>query len=353
MKKRPIGPLVEALQANGAGVEYVEGKGSLPLRVKAGQRMKGGDIDLAATVSSQYVSSLLMCAPYADQDVTLRLVGGKPISQLYIDMTTAMMASFGIHVKKSTTEEHTYHIPRGRYSNPKEYVIESDASSATYPLAIAAITGTTCTVPNIGSGSLQGDAKFAVDVLRPMDCTVEQTETSTTVTGPPKGSLKPIEEVDMEPMTDAFLTASVLAAVAGHGGSPATTRIVGIANQRVKECNRIKAMKDELAKFGVTCRELPDGIEVDGRSYKDLKKPAEGVHCHDDHRIAMSFSVLGTVAPCDTLVQERECVGKTWPGWWDTLRNTFGAELDGVDLEAKIQDVPTAGQGSDRSIFII
>ncbi|KAL8965450.1 MAG: hypothetical protein Q9197_006506, partial [Variospora fuerteventurae] len=355
MKKRPVGPLVEALQENGAAVEYLESKGSLPLNIKAGQGMKGGDIDLAATISSQYVSSLLMCAPYANKDVTLRLVGGKPISQLYIDMTTAMMASFGLHVQKSSTEDHTYHIPRGRYKNPPEYVIESDASSATYPLAIAAITGTTCTVPNIGSSSLQGDARFAVEVLRPMGCKVEQTETSTTVTGPSKGTLKAINEVDMEPMTDAFLTASVLAAVAQNGGdgkTTATTRIIGIANQRVKECNRIKAMKDELAKFGVTCRELPDGIEIDGRPYADLSKPVGGVHCYDDHRVAMSFSVLGTIAPGGTLIQERECVGKTWPGWWDTLRQPFGAQLDGVDLEAKTVSSDVQ-QRSNKSIIII
>ncbi|KAL8940421.1 MAG: hypothetical protein Q9216_002826, partial [Gyalolechia sp. 2 TL-2023] len=352
MKKRPIGPLVEALQANGAGISYLESKGSLPLNVKAGQGMKGGDINLAATVSSQYVSSLLMCAPYAEKDVTLRLIGGKPISQLYIDMTAAMMASFGIHVRKSSTEEHTYHIPRGRYTNPQEYVIESDASSATYPLAIAAITGTTCTVPNIGSGSLQGDARFAIDVLRPMGCLVEQTQTSTTVTGPAKGSLRPIIEVDMEPMTDAFLTASILAAVAQNGGNHSTTRIVGIANQRVKECNRIKAMKDELAKFGVTCRELPDGLEIDGIPYEDLDRPIGGVHCYDDHRVAMSFSVLGTIAPQGTLLQERECVGKTWPGWWDTLRQPFGAQLEGVDLEAG-KASSEAKKGFDQSIFII
>ncbi|KAL8926430.1 MAG: hypothetical protein Q9208_002973 [Pyrenodesmia sp. 3 TL-2023] len=352
MKKRPIGPLVEALQANGAGVDYLEGLGSLPLKIKAGHGMKGGDINLAATVSSQYVSSLLMCAPYAHNDITLRLVGGKPISQLYIDMTSAMMASFGIHVQKSSTEEHTYHIPRGRYKNPPEYVIESDASSATYPLAIAAITGSTCTVPNIGSASLQGDARFATEVLRPMGCKVEQSTTSTTVTGPPRGCLKAIDEVDMEPMTDAFLTASVLAAVAQSGRTTSTTRIVGIANQRVKECNRIKAMKDELAKFRVTCRELPDGIEVDAKPYVDLSKPRDGVHCYDDHRVAMSFSVLGTIAPEGTLIQEKECVGKTWPGWWDTLRQPFGVQLEGVDLEANFVS-SNHNQRTDKSIFII
>lgn len=353
MKKRPIGPLVDALAANGAEIEYVENKGSLPLKIKATQGMEGGEINLAATVSSQYVSSLLMCAPYAKKPVTLRLVGGKPISQFYIDMTAAMMASFGIKVTKSSTEEHTYLIPQGKYQNPDDYNIESDASSATYPLALAAITGTTCTVPNIGFGSLQGDAKFAVDVLRPMGCTVDQTESSTTVTGPPKGKLRPISEVDMEPMTDAFLTASVLAAVAQAPNGASTTRITGIANQRVKECNRILAMKDELAKFGVTCRELPDGIEIDGVNHLDLQESSGGVHCYDDHRVAMSFSVLAAVAPHSTLIQERECVGKTWPGWWDTLRQLFGAELDGVDLEQPVLAKQQSSEAENRSVFLI
>lgn len=355
MKKRKIGPLVDALRSNGAKIGYLdrpenpaESSQTLPLDIKATSGMEGGDISLAATFSSQYVSSILMCAPLAKKPVTLRLIGGRPISQLYIDLTIAMMAPFGVQVKKSTTEEHTYHIPKAKYKNPGIYEIESDASSATYPLAIAAITGTTCTVPNIGSASLQGDSRFAVDVLRPMGCEVKQEKSSTTVTGPPIGTLRPIEEIDMEPMTDAFLTASVLAAVARGKDKKRTTTITGIANQRGKECNRIQAMRVELAKFGVPCRELPDGIEIDGIDHYKLQDPQNGVHCYDDHRVAMSVSVLATIAPKGALIRERECVGKTWPGWWDTLHQTFGVELDGVDLEkpSKAESEPTdSGNG--------
>ena len=334
MKERPIGPLVDTLTKNGASIEYLQNEGSLPLKVLAGQGMAGGDIELEATISSQYVSALLMAAPYAKQPVTLRLIGGRPISQLYIDMTTAMMASFGVNVTKSTKQDHTYHIPQGVYQNPKHYEVESDASSATYPLALAAINGTTCTITNIGSDSLQGDSRFAVDVLRPMGCRVSQTPQSTTVTGPPKGHLKSIKHVDMEPMTDAFLTASVLAAVANGPNGNNATRISGIANQRKKECNRIQAMEDELAKFGVSCSQFEDGIEVIGISYKTLQEAKSGVHCYDDHRIAMSFSVLATATPFPTLIQERECVGKTWPGWWDCLHDKFGVLLEGVELES-------------------
>ncbi|KKK24642.1 hypothetical protein P175DRAFT_0499637 [Aspergillus ochraceoroseus IBT 24754] len=353
MKQRPIGDLVDALRANGASVEYMERTGSLPLKIAASGGFAGGNINLAAKVSSQYVSSLLMCAPYAKEPVTLKLVGGKPISQPYIDMTTAMMRSFGIDVQKSTTEEHTYHIPQGRYVNPAEYVVESDASSATYPLAIAAVTGTTCTVPNIGSASLQGDARFAVEVLQPMGCTVEQTETSTTVTGPSDGILRPLPNVDMEPMTDAFLGASVLAAIARGKDGNHTTRIYGIANQRVKECNRIKAMKDELAKFGVVCREHDDGLEIDGIDRTTLRQPAGGVFCYDDHRVAFSFSVLSLVTPQPTLILEKECVGKTWPGWWDTLRQMFSVKLDGRELKEEDTATHSHTDKANASIFII
>ncbi|KAG0126698.1 EPSP synthase-domain-containing protein [Tuber indicum] len=348
MKQRPIGSLVDALRSNGSSVEYLESQGSLPVRVPSTSGLMGGRIELEAKVSSQYVSSILMCAPYAREPVTLSLVGGKPISQLYIDMTIAMMSSFGIDVTKSTAEEYTYHIPQGSYKNPAEYVVESDASSATYPLAIAAITGNTVTVPNIGRKSLQGDARFAVDVLRPMGCTVEQSDYSTTVRGPPKGQLRPLPHVDMEPMTDAFLTASVLAAVAK---GVERSSITGIANQRVKECNRIAAMVHELGKFGVTAGELEDGIWIQGIDYNLLKTP-EGVHCYDDHRVAMSFSVISLIAPNPVILQERKCVEKTWPGWWDVLSTSFNVHLGGVELLENPQ-VKEVKKGSNRTIVII
>lgn len=356
MQERPIGPLVDALRENGSEIEYLNNTGSLPLDIKAGNGLKGGRIELAATISSQYVSSILMCAPYAKEPVTLALVGGKPISQLYIDMTIAMMKSFGIEVTKSTAEEHTYHIPKGTYVNPKEYVIESDASSATYPLAFAAMTGTSCTIPNIGSSSLQGDARFAVDVLKPMGCKVDQSETSTTVQGPPRGQLKPLPHVDMEPMTDAFLTASVVAAIAK--GSQ-TTSITGIANQRVKECNRIEAMVTELAKFGVTANELPDGIEIHGIDINDLKVPpvsTRGVKTYDDHRVAMSFSLLAGFCKDKVLIQERYCTGKTWPGWWDVLHSKFKASIEGYELPKNFDNsklLINKHANGDRSIIVI
>lgn len=343
MEVRPNGPLIEALVANGSDIICLKNEGSLPVRVNCGSgKLKGGRIELGATISSQYVSSVLMCAPYAEEPVTLALVGGKPISQLYIDMTIEMMKTFGISVEKK--EPYTYVIPQGHYKNPPEYTVESDASSATYPLAFAAITGTECIVPNIGSASLQGDSRFAIDVLKPMGCTVTQTATSTAVQGPAVGTLKPIETIDMEPMTDAFLTATVVAAIA-----PGQTTITGIANQRVKECNRIEAMRLELAKFGVKITEHDDGLTVNGVS--TLQVPSS-VATYDDHRVAMSLSLLSGVVGKPVVVEERRCTNKTWPGWWDILHTKLGVTLDGAEAtQVAASVVPPKNNG--RSIILI
>lgn len=329
MKERPIGPLVDALRANGASIAYVENEKALPLHITGQGGLRGGRLTLAADVSSQYVSSILLCAPCAQSPVELELVGGKVISQPYIDMTVSMMAAFGVHVER--VSEFVYRIPNQGYSPPAHYAVESDASSATYPLAYAALTGTTVTIPTMGSASLQGDAAFARAVLEPMGCRVEQTATSTTVTGPPVGTLQALGEIDMEPMTDAFLTAAMLFAVA-QGGA---TRITGIANQRVKECDRLRAVATELGHLGVQVEELDDGLIVHGQPRSSLT-PHASIACYDDHRIAMAFSTLATVVPgAGTTILEKRCVEKTWPAWWDVL-----GPLLNVPLASALNDAP-------------
>lgn len=332
MKQRPIGPLVNALVSNGSKISYLESKGCLPVEITATEGgLKGGYIQLSASVSSQYVSSILMAAPYAVSSVELDLSGDAVVSQLYIDMTVAMMKSFGIDVRRNPNSN-KYLVPNGIYTNPAEYLIEGDASSATYPLAFAAITAQTLTVTNIGSNSIQGDSEFAIKVLREMGCVVKQTPTTTKVTGPKV--LRPIPSIDMESMTDAFMTCVVLAAVAQGGDG--ITRITGIANQRVKECDRIAAMIEQIGRLGIHASELADGIQVHGRPRSQLKLPSpNGIKCYDDHRIAMSFSVLACAYPTDMagiIITEKRCVEKTWPSWWDTLGGALGVGLTGVDL---------------------
>ncbi|CAH7687096.1 EPSP synthase-domain-containing protein [Phakopsora pachyrhizi] len=345
MQLRPIGPLVDALRSNGIVVDYLACEGCLPLRIGHQNYLAGGEIELSASISSQYVSSILMAAPYAQQPVTLSLVGGVVISQPYIDMTISMMDSFGIKVQRLTDPKNgsplnVYKIPKGTYNNPTTYEIESDASSATYPLALAALNGLDLTLESIGSNSLQGDAQFAKKVLEPMGCKVIQTERSTQVIGPQSVSqLRQLGDIDMETMTDAFLTAAVLLGVATQpsvDSQAKSTKIYGIANQRVKECNRVAAMVKELGKVGVRAEELEDGIEVFGTSIDALKQTDETVRidCYDDHRVAMAFSVLGTVPSWKGLIlNEKRCVEKTWPAWWDDFSGKMGFRIQGVPAD--------------------
>ena len=194
-----------------------------------------------------------------------------------------------------------------------------------------------------------------------MGCTVDQTPTTTTVTGPK--TLLPIPSIDMETMTDAFMTATVLAAVARNPNNEYdnTTRITGIANQRVKECDRIAAMIEQLARLGVKASELPDGIQIHGVDRNTLNNILpSGIKCYDDHRIAMSFSVLACAYPhtaSGPIITEKKCVEKTWPAWWDTIQNTLGVKTVGIDLELHHEEKSAITSGhsidTEKSIVLI
>lgn len=316
LKERPIGDLTAALIKNGTKIDFLEKENYFPFRVHGSNGLEGGEINLAPEVSSQFVSSVLLSAPYSKLPTKLILTG-KPVSQPFIEMTVRLMEAFGV---KATFADGVFVIGRAKYQNPIEFVVEADASSASYPLAIAAVTGGAVSVLNVGSASLQSDSKFAVDVLRPMGCNVEQTDTTTTVVGPPGGRLKAID-VDMEHLTDAFMTAAVLMSVA-EGNST----ITGIANQRVKECNRIAAMVTELSKLGITAEELPTGLVIHGRATSSLGATDASIHCYNDHRIAMSFGVL-SCAVKGISIQDKECVNKTYPEFWVAMRDSLGATL--------------------------
>ena len=190
MHERPIKDLVDALRGNGCSIAYQGTDGCLPLDIKGGG-LPGGAITLAASVSSQYVSSLLLAAPYAKAPITLSLEG-HAVSQPYIEMTLQCMEAFGVKVSRGS--DGGYHVPLGGYTNPPEIEIEGDASSASYALAMAAITGGEITVANVGGGSIQGDAAFCT-VLRDMGCEIFQTRSATTVKGPPRGSLRRLKSI--------------------------------------------------------------------------------------------------------------------------------------------------------------
>eukprot|EP00246_Nothoceros_aenigmaticus_P017576 TRINITY_DN870_c0_g1_i1.p1 TRINITY_DN870_c0_g1~~TRINITY_DN870_c0_g1_i1.p1 ORF type:complete len:430 (-),score=84.75 TRINITY_DN870_c0_g1_i1:328-1437(-) len=283
MRERPIGDLVAGLKQLGANVQCTLGTNCPPVLVNAKGGLPGGTVKLSGAVSSQYLTALLLAAPLALGDVTVEIVD-KLISVPYVDMTLKLMERFGVKVERNGAWER-FHIQGGQtYRSPGYVYVEGDASSASYFLAGAAVTGGTVTVEGCGTSSLQGDVKFA-EVLEKMGAKVDWTEHSVTVTGPPVGEsgkrLKGID-IDMNAMPDVAMT---LAVVALFADGPTAIRDVG--SWRVKETERMIAVCTELAKLGASVEEGPD--------YCIITPPGEikgaSIDTYDDHRMAMAFSL--------------------------------------------------------------
>ena len=301
MRTRPIQPLLDAMTHLGARAHSVYGNGCLPIRIE-GSDFDGGTAKMAGSVSSQFFSALLMVAPRLRRGIVLE-VEGELVSKPYLEVTAQAMKVFGATMKHH--EFRRFEVAAGAYSGT-DYEVEPDASAASYFFAAAAVTRGKVVVEGLGSGSLQGDLGF-VRLLEKMGCQVRQTATETEVTGPDK--LAGIE-ADMSSMSD---TAQTIAAIAPLATSP--TRITGIGFIRRKETNRIAAVVTELGKLGIRAEEEDDGFVV----YPGQPR-AGRVETYDDHRMAMSFSVLGLGAHGIDILRP-ECVSKTFPEYFVELEN--------------------------------
>ncbi len=301
MRERPIGPLMEALQGWGVDIASVKGTGCPPLQLHS-RGLSGGATVLPEGKSSQYLSSLLLVAPYAAEPATLE-VRGEVLSKPYVAMTLSVMSDFGISVE--CNEEFTsFVIPRGNY-RAMEYEIEGDASNASYFWAAAAITGGRVTVSNVPVPSLQGDAGL-VPLLARMGCEVKRDGGGITLTG--RDRLDGIT-VDMGDMPDVVPTLAVVAAFA-HG----KTVINNIAHLRIKECDRLSAVLTELGKMGATVEEGQDFMVIHGNGGQDLH--GAEIKTYNDHRMAMSFAVTGLRIPGVQILGEG-CVAKSFPDFWE------------------------------------
>jgi 3-phosphoshikimate 1-carboxyvinyltransferase len=302
MAERPILPLMKALDGWGVDIASINNNGCPPLLIKA-NGLSGSKTILPEGKSSQYLSSLLLVAPYARQEALLD-VEGEMLSLPYVIMTLAVMEAFGIRVEADEALT-SYKIPQGKYK-AREYAIEGDASNASYFYAAAAVTGGEVTVPNVPVPSLQGDAAF-VALLARMGCQVNKTGDGLTVSGPEE--LKGIT-IDMGDMPDVVPTLAVVASQA-----KGRTTIKNIAHLRIKECDRLHVMAVELAKMGARVQELDDSLIIEG---KDPDTPMHGaeIETYNDHRIAMSFAVAGLTVPGVTILGEK-CVAKSFPDFWE------------------------------------
>lgn len=310
MAERPIAPLIDALKGWGVDIESDADNGCPPLTIRA-HGIRGGTTTLAAGKSSQYLSSLLLVAPYAEKTAEIRLEG-RLYSRPYVEMTLAVMRAFGAAVEANADLSH-FTIPSGAY-RPGDYAVEGDASSASYFFAAAAICGGRVRVTNLPCPSLQGDAGF-VDLLERMGCRVERRhpQGGVAVSGPPL--LRPID-ADLGDMPDVAPTLAVAAAFA-QGESV----LRNIAHLRVKECDRVAALAAELARLGIAVREEPDALFIHGQGGQSLR-PAP-IQTYNDHRIAMSFALAGLRVP-GVEIENPDCVGKSFPNFWEVFGKLGG-----------------------------
>ncbi|KAG5565574.1 hypothetical protein RHGRI_001475 [Rhododendron griersonianum] len=311
MRERPIGDLVTGLKQLGADVDCFLGTNCPPVRVGGKGGLPGGKVKLSGSISSQYLTALLMAAPLALGDVEIEIID-KLISIPYVEMTLKLMEQFGVSVEH--TDNWDRFLVRGgqMYKSPGNAYVEGDASSASYFLAGAAVTGGTITVEGCGTSSLQGDVKFA-EVLEKMGAKVTWTENSVTVTGPLRGSLgrKHLRSVDvnMNKMPDVAMTLAVVALFA-----EGSTAIRDVASWRVKETERMIAICTELRKLGATVEEGPDYCVITPPE----KLNVTAIDTYDDHRMAMAFS-LAACSDVPVTIKDPGCTRKTFPDYFEVL----------------------------------
>ena len=297
--ERPVGALVEALQNMGADIS--SRNNCPPVEINA-NGLTGGKITLQDIESSQYVSALLLCAPYMPKGMDLTLQGGV-VSTPYIDLTIAVMNNFG--AKVTQTGKYEYHIAAGKIYRGREYRVEGDASSASYFFLAAALLKKTIRVAGINRQSKQGDIRL-LSVLEELGCKLSSGENWVEVTG--NNLAKGDFIFDLNDMPDMVPTLAVLAAF-----REGQTVINNVAHLRIKESNRLAALVAELNRTGIEAREMPEGLVIQGGKMRPAK-----IETYNDHRMAMSFAIAGLVAR-GIEIGDKKCVDKSFPAFWEEL----------------------------------
>lgn len=301
MKERPIGHLVNALTQLNADIEYLENQDYPPVKIK-GKSLQGSTVTIDGSISSQFLTAILMIAPLLKTDTNIE-IDGELVSKPYIDITLDIMQRFGVNVQNNDYQSFTV-LGNQSYQSVEKYMVEGDASSASYFLAAGAIKGGEITVHGVGELSVQGDKHFA-DVLEEMGAEVIWGDESITVVGKPLTAV----DMDMNHIPDAAMTIATTALFA-----QGTTTIRNIYNWRVKETDRLTAMATELRKVGAEVEEGEDYISI--TPPKSLKH-AE-IDTYNDHRVAMCFSLVA-LSNTPVTINDPRCTAKTFPDYFDKL----------------------------------
>jgi 3-phosphoshikimate 1-carboxyvinyltransferase len=303
--QRPIKPLLDALTSMGVTARST-GNNDCPPVVVSADGLRGGTITFSDIESSQYISAMLICAPLAEIDTTIELQGHTP-SLPYVDMTADVMRAFGVEVVAENSRR--YFVKSGQRYQGTRYQVEGDCSSASYFFLAAVLGRGTVRVQNINPRTLQGDIEL-LPIMERLGCTVIRGENWVEVVG---NTLATGDYTfNLRAMPDMVPTLAVLAAV-----RPGRTIIADVPHLRMKESDRLAALTAQLHKTGVRVEERQDGLVIEGNS-----PHGAAIETYDDHRIAMSFAILGLAVP-DIRIQNEGCVEKSFPGFWDELKKLY------------------------------
>lgn len=310
MQKRPIGPLVDALNRAGGSIRYIGKEGCPPLVIDG--TLTGGDIRIDGSISSQFISSLLIASPYAQTDSRIILTGPS-VSEPYITITNDMMSLFGTAPERIGPL--VWAVPAGKRYTPESYSVEGDYSSVSYWAAFAAIAGGSVSITGLNRDSVQGD-RGLLDILSDMGCTIAWTSegedvSAQEVTISRTGLLTGVS-VDMSDCPDIVQTLAMVAAVA-----TTCTKITGIHHLREKESDRVSAIVEGLHSLGVSVSAAEDEIIINpGPLHSGV------IHPERDHRTAMSFAILGSVIGGVTIL-DAGCVTKSYPDFWEVFKEVW------------------------------
>jgi len=303
MLERPISDLLKALHQIGVNARSVKNNGCPPLEIPGGG-IPGGEINLAGNNSSQYLTSILLSAPYFKNETTINIIG-ELTSKPYADITLDIMRTFGVTVE---CENHTqFHISADQTYHPMDYTIEADWSSASYFLAAAAITQGEVTLIGLNPDSVQGDTGF-LNVLEKMGCTTERSSEKIFIKGNPLRGI----DINMNSMPDVVQTLAVTALFA-----EGETCVYGIGNLRIKETDRIDALEQELSRLGAHVESGEDFLKIRPGTYL----PTE-LETYDDHRMAMSLALVGLKVP-GIRIKNPSCVEKSFPDFFEQLEKVL------------------------------
>jgi 3-phosphoshikimate 1-carboxyvinyltransferase len=317
LRARPNQHLVEALSELGASVHSTD-NGHLPVSVRGPEACKAS-IRVKGDRSSQYLSALLLVGPLLPAGLEI-FVEGELVSRPYIDVTLREMLRFGVTVERDGYRQFRVHC---QAYNPAVVRVEGDASAASYHAALATVHGGSVTFTNLGKKSAQGDYRF-LEICEKLGATVARDDQTTTVTGPPGGKMRRLEgDVNMENMPDTAPTLFAIAPLIPGGAA-----ITGLKTLRIKECDRISIPAQQLRKIGVETDEGPDCLTIAEFRSRNVQS-AVPIETHDDHRMAMSFAVLGTKLG-NLHIEDPECVAKSYPGFWEDLEKLRGHMTESV-----------------------